>query len=69
MKANPKASNRRQFLLGATLGGAGVIAGAAALVTGQPVEKIVAAATPIKPESDGYRLTPHIQHYYDTTKL
>ena len=62
-------TNRRNFLLGATLGTVGVVAGTAALVTGSPVDKIVPGAVPGTDTASGYRMTAHIQQYYDTTKL
>jgi hypothetical protein len=59
---------RRNFLLGATLAGAGAVA---AVVTGGTVEDIADA---VKAEGKsakvkGYHLTPHIAQYYETTKL
>lgn len=69
MKPTNATSNRRNFLLGATLGTAGAVAGAAALVTGQPVTELLAADKPVEDTATGYRMTAHIQRYYDTTKL
>jgi hypothetical protein len=59
---------RRNFLLGATLAGAGAVA---AVVAGGSVEDI---ADTLKAEgkparAKGYHLTPHIAQYYETTKL
>ncbi len=71
MKPTNISSNRRSFLLGATLGTAGAVAGAAALVAGKPIEDVAAEGT-VATEADtatGYRMTAHIQQYYDTTKL
>jgi hypothetical protein len=56
-------------LLGATLGTAGAVAGAAALVAGMPSKETVVAALPADEAENGYRMTPHIKHYYETTKL
>ncbi len=58
--------NRRNFLLTAGLGGAGV---AAAVVTGKkvaatPKQEAVAASKETK-----YRDTEHIRKYYETTKV
>jgi hypothetical protein len=59
---------RRNFLLGATLSGAGAIA---AVVAGGSktgiVETLAVASKPAK--ARGYHLTPHIAQYYETTKL
>ena len=69
MKPTNATSNRRRFLLGATLGTAGVVAGAAALVTGQPAAEVFAVDKPVEEAATGYRMTAHIQQYYETTKL
>jgi nitrous oxide reductase len=70
MKSSETKPNRRHFLLGATLGTA---ATAAAIVTGKSVNTVGenAADAPVKAEAEqtGYRLTPRIQQYYETTKL
>ncbi len=68
MKPNQSKPARRNFLLGATLG----TAAAAAIVTGKSTVGVgaeVAALAPAEPVSSGYRMTPHIARYYDTTKL
>lgn len=61
-----KTTNRRNFLLAAGLGSAGV---AAAVVTGgkKPGAKVGLAAAAGQPS--GYRATEHILKYYDTTKV
>jgi nitrous oxide reductase len=69
MNKNASPSKRRQFLVGATLGTAGAVAGAAALVTGQSPTTVVTALAPVKTTASGYHLSAHIQQYYDTTKL
>jgi hypothetical protein len=69
MKPTNISPNRRSFLLGATLGTAGAVAGAAALVAGMPSKETVVAALPADEAENGYRMTPHIKHYYETTKL
>jgi hypothetical protein len=56
-------------LLGATLGTAGAVAGAAALVAGVPSNELAVATLPAENTESGYRMTPHIKHYYETTKL
>lgn len=60
-----KTTNRRNFLLAAGLGGAGV---AAATVAGRKSagrDKLEQAAR----EPSGYRSTEHIEKYYKTTKV
>ena len=60
-----KPTNRRNFLLAAGLGGAGV---AAAVATGTKTtgrQKIAAA----EDQPSGYRETEHILKYYKTTKV
>lgn len=59
-------AKRRGFLLGATLGTAGVVAAA---VTGQQVTETVAVVAATEVKQSGYRLTPHIEHYYRTTEM
>jgi hypothetical protein len=62
MKTKP--TDRRNFLLAAGLGSAGV---AAAVVAGKP-----AATAKPKPEesaASGYRVSEHIEKYYKTTKV
>ena len=59
-----KPTNRRNFLLAAGLGGAGV----AAAVTGtkKPGREKIAAA---EAKPSGYHVTEHIQKYYKTTEV
>ena len=65
MKAIKKTTNRRNFLLAAGLGGAGV---AAAVVTGAPKAGAkVAAQDAAKPT--GYHASAHIRKYYKTTEV
>ncbi len=60
-----KPNNRRNFLLAAGLGGAGV---AAAVVTGtKSAARAKLAAAADKPS--GYHVTEHIQKYYKTTEV
>ena len=58
---------RRKFLLGATIGSAGAVAAAVAGGKAKPVAEAVASA--VAPTAEGYRLTAHIQQYYDTTRI
>lgn len=68
MKLKDTTPMRRHFLLGATIGTA---AAAAAVITGQSPAEIAAKATPTANDDQpaGYRITPHIAQYYDTTKI
>ncbi len=59
-------TNRRKFLMAASLGSAGAVA---AVVAGKgttqaPKEKVAEAEQP-----SGYRVTEHIQKYYKTTEV
>lgn len=60
--------NRRKFLLGATLGGAGAVAAA---VAGGGAKNAVEIAATLAPEKKpkGYRLTARIEQYYETTRI
>jgi hypothetical protein len=69
MKPTNISPNRRHFLLGATLSTAGVVAAAVASVAGVQAEQTMVAAPPADDAETGYRMTPHIKHYYETTKL
>ena len=60
-----KPNTRRNFLLAASVGGAGAIAVAA---TGLNKPK-VAAAESSAGKSDGYRASPHVLKYYKTTEV
>lgn len=60
-----KPTNRRNFLLAAGLGGAGVAAAVTAGTKKPGREKIAAAEA--KPS--GYHVTEHIQKYYKTTEV
>ena len=64
----PTPAARRNFLLGATLAGAGVVAATVAGGRGtEIVETLSVDRKPLKPK--GYHVTPHISQYYETTKL
>ena len=60
-----KPNTRRKFLLAAGVGGAGAVAAVATKGT----KVAAAAAAPQSAQADGYRLTEHIQKYYNTTKV
>jgi Ubiquitinol-cytochrome C reductase Fe-S subunit TAT signal len=62
-------TNRRNFLLGATLGTAGVVA-AAVTATVAPVAEVVAVTAAVEPKkSKGYHVTAHIEQYYETARM
>ena len=61
-----KPANRRNFLLAAGLGSAGV---AAAVVTAGKRVKAATSELPAGAEPTGYRASPHILKYYQTTKV
>ncbi|HET9651144.1 MAG TPA: formate dehydrogenase [Usitatibacter sp.] len=59
-------TNRRKFLMAASLGSAGAVAAVVAgkRATGAPEQSAAADDQP-----DGYRVTEHIQKYYKTTEV
>lgn len=65
-------NNRRNFLLGATLGTAGAVAAAvSATVAPVAVDANVSASladTDVK-KSRGYHVTAHIEQYYETARM
>jgi hypothetical protein len=60
-------SNRRKFLVGATLGSAGAVA--AAVVGGMATDVITTAAVEPAKKPKGYHETDHIRQYYETTRI
>ena len=62
---NVKPSSRRNFLLTAGLGTAGVAAAVATATSGAKPQ----AAKPGVTGDSGYHLSEHIQKYYKTTKV
>jgi hypothetical protein len=61
-----KPNTRRNFLLAASLGGAGAIA---AVATARIQPQVAAVAQIETQESSGYRASPHILKYYKTTEF
>ena len=61
-----KPTNRRNFLLAAGLGGAGVAAAVATGTKPAPGREKIAAA---QAQPSGYHVTEHIQKYYKTTEV
>ena len=60
-----RTNNRRNFLLAAGLGGAGVVA-----VAGVGLKaKAPSGELPAVDKATGYRSTAHIEKYYKTTKV
>ena len=60
-----KPNTRRNFLLAASLGGAGAVA---AVATGRAKPK-VASAEQAGAKTDGYQASPHVLKYYKTTEV
>jgi hypothetical protein len=58
-------NTRRKFLLAAGIGGAGAVAAVATKGAAGPAP----ATTTKAAEGDGYRLSEHIQKYYETAKV
>ena len=60
-------TNRRKFLMAASLGGAGAVA---AVVAGKQASDNVGPQADAAPqEGSGYRVTAHIEKYYKTTEV
>jgi hypothetical protein len=59
-----KPTTRRNFLLAASLGGAGAVA---AVATARDTAK--GATEPVAAKTDGYRASPHVLKYYKTTEV
>jgi len=57
---------RRNFLLTASLGGAGVVA--AGIATKAPLQPAPAPAAPATDAARGYQVSDHVLHYYRTTR-
>jgi hypothetical protein len=60
-----RTNNRRNFLLAAGLGGAGVVAAVGAGIKAKESSK----DQPAVDKATGYRSTAHIEKYYKTTKV
>lgn len=58
---------RRGLLMGAGAAGVAAVA-ASALHRGAIGEAVAVTAVPTVPAGEGYRLTPHVLRYYETTK-
>lgn len=59
--------DRRGLVVGAGVAGVAAVAAQALVRGGVPVPAAGAAGA-VVPDGEGYRLTPHVQRYYDTTK-
>ncbi len=62
-------TNRRNFLLGATLGTAGVVAAAVTATVAPVADLVEVSATPETKKSKGYHVTAHIEQYYETARM
>jgi len=68
MSENKSLLNRRRVFAGA--GAAGALAAVAAVLPRDPAPLAVAAKAKPAPDADGgYRLTAHVQRYYETAKV
>jgi hypothetical protein len=66
-KTAPQVSRRRLFAAGGTVG---ALAAAAAVVPLARAPEVPAAeAKPAPEQGGGYRLTAHVQHYYNTARV
>lgn len=62
-------SDRRNFLVGATLGGAGAVAAVVTVAGGSVAELLPVKVTENIAKPKGYHVTPHILQYYETTRI
>ena len=60
--------DRRGLVVGAGVAGVAAVAAAALHRGAVEVAPAAAAVKPTAAEGDGYRLTAHVQRYYETTK-
>ena len=60
--------DRRGVVVGAGVVGAAALAGHALLRSGVEAPAAAAAAAAGAGQAEGYRLTPHVLRYYETTK-
>jgi hypothetical protein len=63
------AVGRRGLLIGAGAAGVAAVAATRLVPAAAPVEVAQAAAPEAAAERLGYRLTPHVQRYYQTAKV
>lgn len=71
MKTNGQqtSAGRRRFLQGAALIGGTTVLLAAGRSTVWNQEETPAPESSVPPESKGYRVTPHVQTYYEKARL
>ena len=67
--SKPALSRRRMFAAAGAAGAAGALAAAAASLPRTPAAEAQAKAAEPQPDKTGYRLTEHIQRYYQTAKV
>jgi hypothetical protein len=65
-EATPAPLGRRGFVVGAGVAGAAAVAAHA--LHRVAADAPLAAAAQALPKGEGYRLTPHVLRYYETTK-
>ena len=61
--------SRRGFMLGAAAAGAAATAVVSLPKSPVPAEAVVPEAQPLPERGGGYRESPHVQHYYKTTRV
>lgn len=66
-KRSPELNRRRVFAVGGSVGA--LAAAAAVLPLGKPQAPARSAADPAPERGGGYRLTAHVQQYYDSTRI
>jgi hypothetical protein len=64
---SPGKIDRRRVVAGATVAGAAAVA-AGLLHRGAVTPAVADASKPMPEQGDGYRLTPHVLRYYETTR-
>lgn len=66
-KQTPSLNRRRMFAAGGTVGA--LAAAAAVLPLAQPESPAEAPRQPAPEKGGGYRVTAHVQQYYDTARV
>ncbi len=68
LREGPSTVDRRSLVVGAGVAGVAAVAAAALHRGAVEVAPVAAAAKPAATDGEGYRLTAHVQRYYETTK-
>jgi len=67
LNPSPAKIDRRRVVAGASVAGAAAVA-AGLLHRGAVAPAVADASRPMPEQGDGYRLTPHVLRYYETTR-